>query len=111
MFKLSYISTEGPKVCQETIHHTIIPPPPACASNTGQDGSMILFMQVSDTTISVFQLKFKISGLGNIFANCYCSSWVSLCKSEPQSPAFSWQDWYPVWFSAAIAHMLQSSTC
>ncbi len=35
---------------------------------------------------------------------------VSLCELL-QFPVLSWQDWHPVWSSAAVTHLLQGSTC
>ncbi len=41
----------------------------------------------------------------------YCPILESLCKLYPPFPVLSWQEWHPVWSSAAEAHLLQGSTC
>ncbi len=36
---------------------------------------------------------------------------VILCELYPPFPVLSWQERHPVWSSAAVAHLLQGSTC
>ncbi len=48
---------------------------------------------------------------GNIFPIFCCPILVSLCEMWPPFPVLSWQERHPVWFSAAVAHLLQGSTC
>ncbi len=33
------------------------------------------------------------------------------CELQPQFPALSWQEWHPVWSSAAVAYLLQGLMC
>lgn len=37
-----WVGTKRPKVCQENLLHTIMPPPTACTVDTRQDGSLLL---------------------------------------------------------------------
>ncbi len=85
-FKLCSIGTKGPKVCQENIPHTITPPPTAWTIEIRQDGSML---SCSSDQATFFQ-----------------SSIVTIAF-----PVLSWQERHPVWSSAAVAHLLQGSTC
>ncbi len=48
---------------------------------------------------------------GNAFTIFYCPILVSLCELLTPFPVLSWQERHPVWSSAAVAHLLQGSTC
>ncbi len=41
----------------------------------------------------------------------YCPILVILCELYPPCAALIWQERHPVWCSAAVAHLLQGSTC
>ncbi len=45
------------------------------------------------------------------FSNLLLPILVSLCDLLPPFPVLSWQERHPVWSSAAVAHLLQGSTC
>ncbi len=57
------------------------------------------------------QQKSRLIKTGNVFPIFYCPILVSLCELYPPFPVLSWQECYPVWSSAAVAHLLQGSTC
>ncbi len=85
-FKWCSIGTKGPKVCQENIPHTITLPPTAWTIEIRQDGSML---SCSSDQATFFQ-----------------SSIITIAF-----PVLSWQERHPVWYSAAVTHLLQGSTC
>ncbi len=112
VFKRCSIGTKEPKVCQEDIPHTITPPPPAWTVETRQDGSCF---NVLHTKFWLYHLnvaaEIETHQTGNVFPIFYCPILVSLCELYPPCPVLIWQERHPVWFSAAVAHLLQGSTC
>ncbi len=46
-----------------------------------------------------------------VFTIFYCPILVSLCELNPPCPVLICQERHPVWSSAAVAHLLQVSTC
>ncbi len=101
VFKRSSIGTKRPKVCQENIPHTITQPLLNRWDKAGWSHAFMFFTPNSDPTIWISQPKSRL--ISPIL--------VSLCELYSPFPVLSWQERHPVWSSAAVAHLLQGSTC
>ncbi len=114
VFKWCSISTKGPKVCQENIPHTITPPPPAWTVEKKQDGSMLScsIWQILTLPSECHSRNRDSSDQATFFQSSIVQFWLaSLCELYPPFPVLRWQERHPVWSSAAVAHLLQGSTC
>ncbi len=110
-FKRCSIGTKGPKVCQEIsptplLHHHHQPEPL-------RQGRMdpcfhVLYAKFWSYHLNV-AAEIKTHQTRQRFSIFYCPILVSLC--ELYFPVLSWQERHPVWSSAAVAHLLQGSTC
>ncbi len=116
MFKWCSIGTNGPKVCQENIPHIITPPD--WTVETRQDGTMfscslrqILTLPAEPYLLPCRSRTRDSSDHATFFPIFYCPILRSLCELYPPFPVLSWQERHPVWCSAAVAHLLQGSTC
>ncbi len=64
-----------------------------------------------EPTIWMSQQKWRLIKPGNVFPIFSGPILVSLFELLPPFPVLSWQERHPVWSSAAVAHLLQGSTC
>ncbi len=71
----------------------------------------MFFTTNSDPTILMSQQKSRLIRPGSVFPIFYGLILVSLCELYPPFPVLRWQERHPVWSSAAVAHLLQGSTC
>ncbi len=65
----------------------------------------------SNPTIWMLQQKSRLIRTGNVFPIFYCPVLVNLCELYPPCAVLIRQERHPVWSSAAVAHLLQGSTC
>ncbi len=100
-------------MCQENIPHTITPPPPAWTIETRQDGSMLScsLHQILTLSSECWSRNRDSSDQATFFQSSIVQFWWFLCELYPPCAALSWQERYPVWSSAAVARLLQGSTC
>ncbi len=111
VFKRCSIGTNGPKVCQENIPHTITPPA-AWTVETRQDGSMLsCSLHQILTLTSECCSRNQLIRPGNVFTIFYCQIMLILCELYPPCAVLIWPERHPVWSSAAGAHLLQGSMC
>ncbi len=61
--------------------------------------------------IWMLQQKSRLIRPGNVFPIFYYPILVSMCEFWPLFPVLNWQERHPVRSSAAVAHLLQGSTC
>ncbi len=106
------IGTKGPKVCQENIPHTTTPPPPAWTVETRQDGSMLScsLCQILTLSSECRSRNRDSSDQGTFFQSSIVQFWWS-CVNCSLCFLFLSEERHPVWSSAAVAHLLQGSTC
>lgn len=71
VFKLSFMGTQEPKVCQKRIRHIIITTQPTRTSDARQVDP--IFWVVSECTLWISQLKLELIGKGVIFARMLSS--------------------------------------
>ncbi len=87
-----------------------ISPTPLRWDDAGWIHVFMFFMPNSDPIIWMSQQKSRLIRPGNVFP-IYHPIFVSLCELKPSLPVLSWQERHPLWSSAAVAHLLQGSTC
>ncbi len=100
------IGTKGPKVCQENIPHTLHHHQPEPL----RQGRINPCFHVLYAKFWPFHLnvaaEIETHQTRQHFYNLLLSNF-----GEPVFPVLSWQERHLVWSSAAVAHLLQGSTC
>ncbi len=94
---------------QENIPHTITPP--GWTVETRQDGSILScsLCQILTLSSECCSRNQDSSDQATFFQSSIVQFWWA-CVNPPFS-VLSWQERHPVWSSAAVAHLLQGSTC
>ncbi len=105
-------TNKGPKVCQENIPQNITPAP-AWTVETRQDGSMLscTLRHILTLTSECRSWSWDSSDQATFFQSSIVQFWWACANCSLHFPVLSWQERRPVWSSAAVAHLLQCSTC
>ncbi len=108
-FKQCSIGTKGPKVSPTPLHHHLQPEP--LRQGRMDPCLYVLYAKFLTLPSECCSRNWDSSDQTTLFQSSIVLILLSLCELYPPCAVLSWQERHPVWSSAAVAHLLQGSTC